>query len=260
MIDVQSRKDGRNVYLNEVGIRNIVFPMEIMRRDGKWQMTNVNIGMGVDLPSDQKGTHMSRFVDVLHRNARINLQDMKNVLAEIRRELGSAKSFIDLSFPYFIIKEAPVTGKQSLLDVAVRFTARYGETFDFEMQVRTPVTTLCPCSKEISTYSAHNQRAEVSILIGTVQRVWIEDLVEIAEQSASAPVYPLLKRPDEKFVTEQAYENPRFVEDVCREVKLALDRRFRPRRYEITVESFESIHNHSAFARVCGGAAVAEEV
>lgn len=249
MIDVQSRKDGRNVYLNEVGIRKLELPLDILRKDGTWQTTNACISMSVDLAKEQKGTHMSRFVEIIQENRRLKLQEMKKILSDIRGNLQAEKSQIELSFTYFIEKKAPVTGKLSWLNVNVRFRAELSDEFSFEMEVITPVTTLCPCSKEISSYSAHNQRAEVSILMGTAQRIWIEDLVEVAESAASAPVYPLLKRPDEKFVTEQAYENPRFVEDVCREVKLQIDERFITDYYEITVESFESIHNHSAFAK-----------
>ena len=193
---------------------------------------------------------MSRFVDIIQENNRIDLKQIKNILSIIKERLGAEKSFIKLSFQYFIKKEAPVSKKLSYTDVEVEYKAWLGEDFEFEMTVKTPVTTLCPCSKEISEYGAHNQRATVAIKVRSKDFIWIEDLVKISEEASSSPVYSLLKRPDEKFVTEYAYENPRFVEDVCREVKLKIDQEGLASDYQIVVESFESIHNHNAFAKI----------
>ena len=229
MKDVQQQVDERDIYLNEVGIKDLVFPIEIKNKDGKWQTTHARISLSVDLDPSQRGTHM---------------------LAVIQEKLGAKKSFIELEFEYFIKKEAPVSKKVSFINVGVKYKAWLGETFEFEMTVNTPATTLCPCSKEISEFSAHNQRANISITVRSNEFIWIEDLVKISEDSASSPVYALLKRPDEKYVTEYAYENPRFVEDVCREVKIRLDENKIASRYKILVESFESIHNHNAFAKI----------
>ena len=250
MLDVQNLKDHRNIYLNEVGVRNLVFPIEIKDKNGNWQATHGNISLSVDLSPSQKGTHMSRFVDIIQENNRIDLKQIKNILSIIKERLGAEKSFIKLSFQYFIKKEAPVSKKLSYTDVEVEYKAWLGEDFEFEMTVKTPVTTLCPCSKEISQYGAHNQRATVAIRVRSKDFIWIEDLVKISEEASSSPVYSLLKRPDEKFVTEYAYENPRFVEDVCREVKLKIDQEGLASDYQIVVESFESIHNHNAFAKI----------
>lgn len=250
MKDVQQQVDERDIYLNEVGIKDLVFPVEIKNKDGKWQTTHAKISLSVDLDPSQRGTHMSRFVDIIQKNNRIDLKHIKNILAVIQEKLGAKKSFIELKFEYFIKKEAPVSKKISFINVGVQYKAWLGETFEFEMTVNTPATTLCPCSKEISEFSAHNQRANISITVRSNEFIWIEDLVKISEDSASSPVYALLKRPDEKYVTEYAYENPRFVEDVCREVKIRLDENKIATRYKILVESFESIHNHNAFAKI----------
>lgn len=250
MKDVQKQVDERNIYLNEVGINNLVFPIEIKDKDGKWQKSHATISLSVDLPPEQKGTHMSRFVDIIQDNNKIDLKHIRNILEIIREKLGATKSFIELDFEYFIKKEAPVSKKTSYLNVGVKYKAWLGDTFEFEMTVETPVTTLCPCSKEISEYSAHNQRANIAITIRSNEFIWIEDLVEISEKSASSPIYSLLKRPDEKFVTELAYDNPRFVEDVCREVKIKLEEMNKIKKYKILVESYESIHNHNAFAKI----------
>ncbi|WP_100065031.1 GTP cyclohydrolase FolE2 [Miniphocaeibacter massiliensis] len=250
MIDVQQQKDTRRVYLNEVGIKDLTFPIEIKNKDGKWQTTHAKISLSVDLDPEQRGTHMSRFVDIIQENNRIDLNHIKNILSIIQEKLGATKSFIELQFEYFIKKEAPVSKKISYINVGVNYKAWLDKELEFEMTVITPVTTLCPCSKEISEASAHNQRGNVSITVKSNEFIWIEDLVKISEDSASSPLYALLKRPDEKYVTEYAYNNPRFVEDVCREVKLKLEKENISKKYEILVESFESIHNHNAFAKI----------
>ncbi|MBS4536529.1 GTP cyclohydrolase I FolE2 [Clostridium sp. D2Q-14] len=251
MKDVQEQKDYRNVYLNEVGIKKLNFFIDIKKKDGTWETTKAVIGMSVDLDESQKGTHMSRFVDVIQDNNRLDFNNMDNTLKIIRDRLEAKNSYINLKFDYFIQKEAPVSKKISYLDVGVDYKAWLkDDNFISEMTVNIPITTLCPCSKEISNYSAHNQRANVALTIRTDKFIWIEDLVKIAEESSSSPIYAMLKRPDEKYVTEYAFDHPKFVEDVCRDVKLKLDKFKNIKNYEVEVESYESIHNHSAYAKV----------
>ena len=253
MKDVQSQQDTRGVYINKVGVKNLVFPIEIRNREGEWVSTAATISLFVGLNAQQKGTHMSRFVEIISRKHRIDLMEMKTILEEMCEKLEAENSYIQLKFDYFIEKQAPVTGIPSLVNVGVEYSASLEKgDFEFDMRVTTPITTLCPCSKEISDYSAHKQRADVSIQIRRKKFLWIEQLVDIAEASSSSPVYSLLKRPDEKYVTEHAYDNPKFVEDVCREVKLRVDELENVREFCIEVESMESIHNHSAYAMVRG--------
>lgn len=253
MKDVQRQIDTRNVYLNEVGVKDLVFPVKIKTKSGDFITTKALISLSVDLPPTQKGTHMSRFVDIIQNNNKLDIKNMRNILEIIKEKLEAKSSFIKLDFDYFIEKEAPVTKRKSYLDVKVEYRAWLKDgKFEFEMTVNTPITTLCPCSKEISDYSAHNQRANVALTIRTNEFIWIEDLIGISENAASSPIYSLLKRPDEKYVTEYAYDHPKFVEDVCRDVKLSLDKFKEIDAYCIEVESYESIHNHSAYAKVLG--------
>ncbi len=224
MKDIQSLLDKREVYLNEVGIRGIKYPVELRKTDGSWYTTPAVLSLRVDLPETKKGTHMSRFVEVLQEHARIEFPVIKELLVEMKERLEAVNSYFDMEFTWFVEKESPVSGQKSLLDVQVRINAELmGDEFRHRLSVNTPVTTLCPCSKEISDYSAHNQRANVIITVDTPMFLQIEDLVKIAEDSASSPLYSLLKRPDEKYVTEYAYDHPKFVEDVCRDAKLKLD-------------------------------------
>lgn len=254
MKDVQNQRDERNIYLNEVGIRNLAYPVEIKNGEGEWIPVTATIGMYADLEGEQRGTHMSRFVEILQQNHQMDMVHIKTILMQIREKLGAKRSAVQVFFDYFIWKKSPVTERESYLKVKVNYDfSLSGDKFNFKYTVRTPVNTLCPCSKEISAYSAHNQRAIVSITVSTDRFLWIEDLVKIAEDSASSPVYTLLKRPDEKYVTEYAYDHPKFVEDVCREAKMQMDQLEGIREYIVEVESQESIHNHSAYARVVGG-------
>lgn len=253
MKDIQSQKDSRNIYLHQVGIRGLKYPVLIRDHEGEMVPVTGEVDLFVDLEGEQKGTHMSRFVEVLNRYHRMDLHDIRHLLEDIREELEAENSFCKVDFDYYIWKKSPVTGGGSYLAVEVEYEgALRGDDLEFEMTVRTPVTTLCPCSKEISDYSAHNQRAIVSITLRTTHYILIEDVSRIAEESASCPVYSLLKRPDEKFVTELAYDNPKFVEDVARDVKMRIDEMEGIRSYVVEVESLESIHNHSAYARVEG--------
>ena len=256
MKDVQNQKDNRNIYLNQVGIRNLKFPIEIKNGEGEWIPVTAEISMFADLEPEQKGTHMSRFVEIIQEFHQMDLKHIRLILEAIRNRLEARNSFLQVRFDYFIWKKSPVTGRESYLAVEVEYQgALRDDELDFRMTVRTPVTTLCPCSKEISDYSAHNQRAIVSITLRTDRYIWIEDVCRIAEAAASCPVYSLLKRPDEKFVTEYAYDHPKFVEDVARDAKLLIDEQEEMegvQDYVIEVESMESIHNHSAYAKVEG--------
>ena len=251
MKDVQSQFDERNVYLNEVGVKNLVYPVEIQDGEGNWISTPATISARVGLPAIQKGTHMSRFVEILQEHSRINPANMKELLEAMKVKLDANAAFITLSYTYFVNKQSPVTERAAYMSIEVEIAASMiDDAFDFEVVIHTPVTTLCPCSKEISDYSAHNQRAMVTIHAKTTQFISYEEFVRICEESASSPLYTLLKRPDEKYVTEWAYDHPRFVEDVCREVKLRLDAYESIQEFSVEVESFESIHNHNAYAKV----------
>ena len=256
MKDVQNEKDTRNIYLHQVGIRDLKYPVVIRNGEGETFPVTAQISLSVDLEAEQKGTHMSRFVEVLTEYNQMDLKSIRLLLEALRERLEARNSFCKLHFDYYIWKKSPVTGRESYLALEVEYKgALRDDELDFVMTVKTPVTTLCPCSKEISDYSAHNQRAIVSITIRTDQYIWIEDISRIAETAASCPVYSLLKRPDEKYVTEYAYDHPKFVEDVARDAKLMLDEMEEMegvQDYVIEVESLESIHNHSAYAKVEG--------
>ena len=248
--DVQAQQDLRHIALKHVGIRNLRWPIVLADREKGTQHTVAEVALAVDLPQEQRGTHMSRFVECLKQVGAIRPHELEEVLDHLRQKLEARKALLEFSCPYFITKKAPVSGIESYLDVDCHFRAEKGETFSLEVGVDVPIHTLCPCSKEISKYGDHNQRAWAKIRIRSTQPVWIEELVEMAEKGASTPLYSLLKRPDEKCVTEMAYENPRFVEDAVREIALQLNGDPRIDWYTVTVESEESIHNHNAFATV----------
>ena len=248
MKDVQSQTDMRNVALKNVGIKNLKWPICVLDRENKTQNTIAIIDVSVDLPHNSRGTHMSRFVEVIGEMKNVLPQSLEETLDKLMGRLDSKAAHIKIEFDYFIRKTSPVTNIESFVDVRCCFEASKEDEFKFLMGVSVPITTLCPCSKEISKFGAHNQRATVDIKVAMNKLIWIEDIVEIAEESASSPVYSLLKRQDEKFVTEQSYLNPRFVEDVTREVVLRLEERKEVDWYSVNVESIESIHNHSAFA------------
>ena len=253
MKDVQKEKDDRNIYLQQVGIRGLKYPVVIKNHQGESVPVTGQVDLFVDLEGEQKGTHMSRFVEVLTQYNQMDLRNIRHLLEELKEKLEAENSFCRICFDYYYWKESPVTNRGAYFDVEVEYNgALKGDELDFEMTVRTPVTTLCPCSKEISDYSAHNQRAIVSITVRTNQYIWIEELSQIAEEASSCPVYSLLKRPDEKYVTEKAYDNPKFVEDVARDAKMKIDEMEGIQSYVIEVESVESIHNHSAYAKVEG--------
>jgi GTP cyclohydrolase I len=248
--DIQGAPDSRRLAIDKVGIKAIRHPIKIAEKGGGVQHTIATFNMYVELPHHFKGTHMSRFVEILNAHEReISVDTFAQILAEMVDRLQAESGHIEMSFPYFVNKAAPVSGVQSLMDYDVTFVGgiEHGRQ-TFTMKVVVPVTSLCPCSKEISDYGAHNQRSHVTINARTRGFVWIEDLIEYAEEEASCQLYGLLKRPDEKFVTQQAYDNPKFVEDLVRDVAARLNEDDRIEWYVVESENFESIHNHSAYA------------
>ena len=250
--DIQGLADTRNLPINKVGIKDILHPIIIKQRSGKKQSTIAKFNMYVNLPHDFKGTHMSRFVQILNQHEeQITVDSFKEMIVEMRDLLEAKSGHIEMSFPYFINKAAPVTKVQSLLDYNVTFI---GEIIDnavnLKVKVLIPVTSLCPCSKKISAYGAHNQRSHVTVTVTINNFIWIEELIDVVEKEASSELYGLLKRPDEKFVTELAYDNPKFVEDMVRDIAVHFDKDDRILEYMVESENFESIHNHSAYAQI----------
>ena len=250
--DVQGRSDDRRIAIDKVGIKDIYHPVRVKDRNGEEQQTVASFNMYVDLPQDFKGTHMSRFVEILNNHERqITVKSFRDMLSELTERLDSDSGHIEMSFPYFVNKKAPVSGVESLLDYQASLIGerRHGKNIIF-IKVVVPVTSLCPCSKKISDYGAHNQRSHVTIKARVDSFMWIEELIDIAEEEASCELYGILKRPDEKHVTERAYDNPKFVEDIVRDIAIRLNADERVRAYVIESENFESIHNHSAYALI----------
>ncbi len=250
--DVQSSEDTRRLVIDQVGIKSIRHPVMVSERSGGVQHTIANFNMYVRLPHHFKGTHMSRFVDILNAHEReISVDTFKRMLDEMVEKLEAQSGRIEMNFPYFVNKAAPVSRVQSLMDYDVTFIGDIDQGRQrFTMKVLVPVTSLCPCSKKISAYGAHNQRSHVTVTARTNGFVWIEDIVDVVEKQASCELYGLLKRPDEKFVTERAYDNPKFVEDMVRDVAAVLNKDERIEWYVVESENFESIHNHSAYALI----------
>ncbi len=251
--DVQGSPDSRQLPINKVGIKSIRHPVKVLDRSGGVQYTVAVFNMYVGLPHNFKGTHMSRFVEILNANEReISVENFESMLREMVRLLEAETGQIEIDFPYFINKEAPVSKVKSLMDYQVRFVGEIlpGGEYRQTTKVVVPVTSLCPCSKKISERGAHNQRSHVTVTATTNAFVWIEDLVQMIEGQASCELYGLLKRPDEKFVTEHAYDNPKFVEDMVRDVAGILNADPRIDAYVVESENFESIHNHSAYALI----------
>lgn len=250
--DVQGSPDGRRIPIDKVGIKGIRHPVRVLDRSVGRQETVATFNMYVDLPQDFKGTHMSRFVQVLENHEyEITVATFQRMLREMVDLLEARSGHIEMAFPYFVRKAAPVSGVSSLMDYGVTLIGaiRNGEV-RISARVVVPVTSLCPCSKAISAYGAHNQRSHVTVHAHTRALVWIEELIDVVEQEASCQLFGLLKRPDEKFVTEYAYDHPKFVEDLVRDVARRLDADPRIEGYSIEAENFESIHNHSAYARI----------
>jgi GTP cyclohydrolase I len=250
--DVQATPDTRRLPIDKVGIKDIRHPVLVKDRSQGVQHTIANFNMYVHLPHNFKGTHMSRFVAILNsHDMEISVESFRDMLAEMAERLESKTGHIEMAFPYFINKSAPVTGVKALMDYQVTFLGEIRDgKYAMTMKVVVPVTSLCPCSKEISQYGAHNQRSHVTLTVRTNTFVWIEDLIDLVEKQASCELYGLLKRPDEKHVTERAYENPKFVEDMVRDVAARLNQDERIDAYVVESENFESIHNHSAYAMI----------
>ena len=251
MIDIQSQRDNRKVLLKKVGVKDIRYPITVRDKARGEQHTTAMFNMYVEVPHHFKGTHMSRFVEILNkfRNG-VSIERFHDILAAIRDRLDAEAAHLEMSFPYFIEKRAPVSGISSMMDFECIFSGGSGpgRKRDFVLGVTVPVTTLCPCSKAISEYGAHNQRGLITVQTRFKESVWIEDLIEIIEEKAVNRIYALLKRSDEKYVTERAYDNPMFVEDVVREVYGALHSEPNFTWFSVECENFESIHNHQAYA------------
>ena len=250
MQDKQSERDHRQLRIDKVGVRGLRFPIQIRDKAHVLQNTIATIGLFVDLPKEFKGTHMSRFLEVLNAHGSVvHVDNVTDILHAMQKKLNAATSHLEMEFPFFLTKKAPVSGRESVMDYTARFDATAcGKEIDFMLTVKANVTTLCPCSKAIAKYGAHNQRGEVTVQIRSKKSVWIEDLIAMIESSASSELYALLKRQDEKAVTERAYENPVFVEDLVRNVALKLNADARVIWYKVEAENFESIHNHNAYA------------
>ncbi|MBW2056272.1 MAG: GTP cyclohydrolase I FolE2 [Deltaproteobacteria bacterium] len=251
MIDIQNERDYRNQEINKVGVKGIRYPIIVLDKANGLQHTVANVNMYVDLPHRFRGTHMSRFVEILNRyRGEIAIKTFSKILSEMKRRLNARSAHLEVEFPYFIEKKAPVSGAKGLMEYVCRFCGSSNEKEDFYLGITVPLTTVCPCSKEISDFGAHNQRSVVTVQVRFKKFIWIEDIIQLIEGCASCDVFSILKRPDEKLVTERAYQNPMFVEDVVREVasRLSVD----PNITWFTVESenFESIHNHNAYAYI----------
>ena len=250
--DTQSIQDTRHIAINQVGIKDIQHPVVVSDRSGGEQHTIASFNMYVNLPHNFKGTHMSRFVEILNQHEyEITVESFKRILTEMNERLDAKEGHIEMSFPYFINKSAPVSGVKSLMDYQVSFIGELNEKQSSVLvKIVVPVTTLCPCSKSISEYGAHNQRSHITICVRTKGFLWIEELIDIVEKVASCELYGLLKRPDEKYVTERAYDNPKFVEDIVRDIAVRFNHDERILSYVVESENFESIHNHSAYAKI----------
>ena len=250
--DKQSERDHRELRIDKVGVRGLRFPIMIRDKARTTQNTVATIGMYVDLPKEFKGTHMSRFIEVLNAHGgMVHVENIPEILYAMQEKLHAKTAHLEMEFPFFLEKTAPVSGMKSVMDYTARFDATAcGKDIDFVLTVIASVTTLCPCSKAISKYGAHNQRGQVTVQIRSRKAIWIEDVIAMAESSASSELFSLLKRQDEKAVTERAYENPVFVEDLVRNVALRLNAHPEVTWYKVEAENFESIHNHNAYASI----------
>jgi GTP cyclohydrolase I len=252
MKDVQNQSDQRRIPIDKVGVKDIRYPIIVRDKEKDTQSTVASISMYVNLPQEFKGTHMSRFVEVLNRRrGRITINNFLGILEELKDDLNAHSAHVEMAFPYFIEKTAPVSGEKSLMEYLCCYIGEINHQKKlFHVGITVPVTTLCPCSREMSERGAHNQRGQVTVILEFKKFFWIEDVIELIEESASAPVYSLLKREDEKHVTEQAYDRPMFVEDLVREVTRRLGKDGNFTWFRVEAENFESIHNHSAYAMV----------
>ena len=253
MIDIQSQRDYRNIPIDKVGIKKLRYPITVLDKHNSIQHTVATINMYVDLPHKIKGTHMSRFVEILHIfRPEISLKKISDVLDEMKTHLNAASAHIEVMFPYFIDKKAPVSGVHGLMDYTCRIigSSNSDNKLDIISEVIVPVSSVCPCSKEISDEGAHNQRGKVTLQTRFKKFIWMEDMIELVEQSSSCDVYSVLKRVDEKYVTEKGYANPQFVEDIVRNVAEQIEKDKNIIWYSVSAENFESIHNHSAYAHI----------
>ncbi len=253
MIDVQKQNDTREIDIQKVGVKDVEIPLIIQRKFDENQVVYAKARMSVSLPKHYKGTHMSRFIEILNEYREKNILgiDIKSMLKLMQERLDAKSSYLRFDFKYFIEKEAPVSKMKSLMSYDCYFEGTLdGDDYKFYLGAKVPVTTLCPCSKEISEYGAHNQRAlaKIKISYDENEHIWLEDLIDMVESEGSSPLYPLLKRQDEKYVTEHAYENPKFVEDIIRDVVLKFKENKKINCYEVEIEAMESIHNHNAWA------------
>jgi len=251
MEDIQNHKDNRNIDIDQVGVKGIRYPITVLDKDMGKQQTVAKINMYVNLPRYYKGTHMSRFVEILNEHSRsISLQNFSEILQEVKDRLNAESAHMEITFPYFINKAAPVSGSEGLMEYKCTFKGSLNKGSDLVIIINVPISTLCPCSKEISDFGAHNQRGEVRLQVRFKKFVWIEDLIKLVEKTASSDVYSVLKREDEKYVTEAAYNNPMFVEDIVREIALNLNNDPNITWFAVESENYESIHNHNAYAYV----------
>lgn len=253
MIDIQNQPDFRKIPIDKVGIKGLKYPVKVLDKTTGLQSTVAQISMYVDLPHHCKGTHMSRFVEILHLfRTKVSLESITNILEDMKEILGAQSSHIEITFPYFIEKQAPQTGSKGLMDYtcSIMGSSNGSKQTDIVLTITVPITSVCPCSREISEYGAHNQRGEVKVSTRFNKFIWIEDIVEIVETRASCDIFSVLKREDEKFVTEKAYDNPKFVEDIARDVSKILMEDENITWFSVSAENFESIHNHSAYAYI----------
>ena len=249
--DIQSQPDNRKITIDKVGVKGIRYPIVVQDREKGIQHSVADLNIYVELPHQRRGTHMSRFLEVLNRyHTEVFIDKLDAFLSELKTTLKADSAYIDIMFPFFIKKQAPVSRVSSLLGYDCNFNASFKDSFELWIGVKVPVTTLCPCSKAISVYGAHNQRSEIFIKVRYREFVWLEELIQLAEKHSSCEIYPLLKRSDEKYVTEKAYNNPKFVEDVVREITLELNKDKRITGFYVEAENFESIHAHNAYALI----------
>ncbi len=251
MEDIQNHKDDRNIDIDQVGVKGIRYPITVLDKNMGEQQTVAEINMYVNLPRYYKGTHMSRFVEILNEHSRrISLQNFSEILDEMKDRLNAESAHMEITFPYFINKAAPISGSEGLMEYKCTFKGALNKGSDVITMIHVPISTLCPCSKEISEFGAHNQRGEVRLQVRFKKFIWIEDLIGLVEASASSDVYSVLKREDEKYVTERAYNNPKFVEDIVRDIAQKLNDDPNITWFAVESENFESIHNHSAYAYI----------
>ncbi len=256
MKDVQNERDYRNIAINKVGIKGLRYPVTVLDRINGDQNTVASINMYVDLPHECKGTHMSRFVELLHLfRPKLSLKSFADILDQMKAHLNAESAHIEVTFPFFILKFAPITNSPGLMDYTCRFVGSINSKgrVDLVSEVTVPISSVCPCSREISECGAHNQRGMVHLRTRFKKFIWIEDMIELVEQSASCDVFSVLKRSDEKYVTERGFSNPKFVEDIVRDIALALKADPNITWFDVAVENFESIHNHNAYAYISSG-------